>query len=160
MHGFDALLFQCSFQVQIEIRRDGKVGAASFGIRVFQPFFVDLDLPVEVTRGDVLDVPLVVYNFDASPLTVRLDLEAGDGLAIVGSPGVSVDVEAGRVKSVTVPVEALTVGRHELTVNASSGSLSDAVRRTLKVAPDGKRTEVVASGLLSAGSTVAVDIPA
>jgi uncharacterized protein YfaS (alpha-2-macroglobulin family) len=138
---------------------DGKVGAASFGIRVFQPFFVDLDLPVEVTRGDVLDVPIVVYNFDSGPLTVRLDLEAGDGLAIVGSAGISVDVEAGRVKSVTVPVEALTVGRHELTVNASSGSLSDAVRRTLKVAPDGKRTEVVESGLLSASTTVAVEIP-
>src|SRR5262249_58583485 len=42
---------------------DGRLGAAQSSIRVFQPFFVDLNLPVALTRGDEVSVPVVVYNY-------------------------------------------------------------------------------------------------
>ena len=45
-------------------RRPGKA------IRVFQPFFVDLNLPVSPTRGDEVAVPAVVYNYLDKPHTV------------------------------------------------------------------------------------------
>lgn len=139
--------------------RDGKYGAATFGIRVFQPFFVDLNLPVEVTRGDVLEVPLVVYNFDDGAQTVHLDLEAEEGLRILGGASLNVEVEAGEVKAVKVPVEAMRVGEFLLTANARSAGIADAVQRPLKVVPDGQRVETVRSGILKPENVIDLDIP-
>jgi hypothetical protein len=139
---------------------DGKYGAATFGIRVFQPFFVDLNLPVEVTRGDVLEAPIVVYNFEDDPCTVHLDLEAEEGLRIAGPASLNVELEGREVRAVKVSVEAASVGSFMLTASASSNGLSDAVRRPLRVVPDGKRVEVVQSGVLNVSHEVQVDFPA
>ena len=43
-------------------------------IRVFQPFFVDVNLPVALTRGDEVAVPVVVYNYLDKPQSVELQL--------------------------------------------------------------------------------------
>lgn len=32
-------------------------------LRVFKPFFVSVDLPYSVKRGEVLSVPIVVFNY-------------------------------------------------------------------------------------------------
>src|SRR5262249_4650285 len=57
---------------------DGRLGAAQSSIRVFQPFFVDLNLPVALTRGDEVSVPVVVYNYLAKPQSVELKLDKND----------------------------------------------------------------------------------
>ena len=43
---------------------------------MFQPFFVDFNLPVAVTRGDEVAVPVVVYNYLNSAQTVELTFDA------------------------------------------------------------------------------------
>ena len=60
------------------VAADGRLGAAQAAIRVFQPFFVDVNLPVTLTRGDEAAVPVVVYNYLDRPQTVALTLSAGD----------------------------------------------------------------------------------
>src|SRR5205807_2623783 len=57
------------------VTADGRLGAAQSSIRVFQPFFVDLNLPVSLTRGDEVSLPVVVYNYLAKSQTVELKLE-------------------------------------------------------------------------------------
>ena len=57
------------------ISAEGKLGGAESPIRVFQPFFVDLNLPVSLTRGDEVAVPAVVYNYLDKPLSVELRLD-------------------------------------------------------------------------------------
>ena len=56
----------------------GQLGAAEFPLRVFQPFFVDLNLPVSLTRNDEVGVPVVVYNYLDKPQTVELELKPAD----------------------------------------------------------------------------------
>jgi alpha-2-macroglobulin-like protein len=53
---------------------DGKLGAMQMPVKVFQDFFVDLNLPVALTRGDEVGVPVVVYNYLDKPQTVTLTL--------------------------------------------------------------------------------------
>ena len=53
----------------------GQLGGSQQSIRVFQPFFVDLNLPVALTRGDEIAVPAVVYNYLDKPLTVDLQFD-------------------------------------------------------------------------------------
>jgi uncharacterized protein YfaS (alpha-2-macroglobulin family) len=50
----------------------GQLGGGDFPLKVFQPFFVDLNLPVSLTRNDEVGVPLVVYNYLDKPQTVKL----------------------------------------------------------------------------------------
>ncbi len=63
------------------VSTQGQLGAAKAVIRVFQPFFVDLDLPVSLTRGDEVSVPAVVSNY--------LDRSQHVTLALLDAPGSS-----------------------------------------------------------------------
>lgn len=46
---------------------------------MFRPFFVSLDLPYSVMRGEVVAIPVVVFNYMNKDLTadVTLDNSAG-----------------------------------------------------------------------------------
>src|SRR5262249_24331763 len=57
------------------VSADGRLGAMQTSLRVFQPFFVDLNLPVSLTRNDEVAVPVVVYNYLDKPQTVKLTLQ-------------------------------------------------------------------------------------
>ena len=47
-------------------------------LRVFQPFFVDVDFPVALTQNDQVSVPVAVYNYLDRAQRVRLQLSAGE----------------------------------------------------------------------------------
>jgi hypothetical protein len=70
--------------------QDGRLGSATAPIRVFQDFFVDIDLPLALTQGDEVSMPVAVHNHletgqrgtDAgSARLVREQGESGQGLA-------------------------------------------------------------------------------
>ncbi|MFN2227855.1 MAG: MG2 domain-containing protein, partial [Anaerolineae bacterium] len=42
--------------------QDGRLGSTTAPIRVFQDFFVDIDLPLALTQGDEVSMPVAVYN--------------------------------------------------------------------------------------------------
>ena len=54
--------------------QDGNLGSAETGLRVFQDFFVEPDLPRFLTVGDELEIPVSLYNYLDEPQTVRLDV--------------------------------------------------------------------------------------
>ena len=56
----------------------GKMGSAEMPITVFQDFFVDLDLPVSMSLGDQVSVPVTCYNYLKEPQDIRLHLAAAD----------------------------------------------------------------------------------
>ncbi len=56
----------------------GALGAASSSLKVFQDFFVDLDLPVTLTQGDRVSIPIAVYNYSGNPGKVSLQLQPAD----------------------------------------------------------------------------------
>ena len=43
--------------------RSGSLGGVTAPLRVFQDFFVDLDLPVALTQNDEVSFPVAVYNY-------------------------------------------------------------------------------------------------
>src|SRR5262249_7433901 len=52
----------------------GALGSSTAPIRVFQDFFVDIDLPVSLTEGDIVSVPVAVYNYLPKRQRVSLEL--------------------------------------------------------------------------------------
>jgi type II secretory pathway pseudopilin PulG len=142
------------------ISAEGQLGGTESPIRVFQPFFVDLNLPVSLTRGDEVAVPAVVYNYLDKPLSVELRLDEAMWFERLGPPVQKLDLAAGEVRSVSYRLLVKQVGRHELTVRASGGDVADAIKRTIEVAPDGRRVEKSASGTLQQPAKIAWSVPA
>ena len=64
----------------------GHIGSGEGELVVFQPFFVDLDLPVSMTRGDEVHVPVIVYNYLDEAQSVALTLQPVDGWRQTQSP--------------------------------------------------------------------------
>jgi uncharacterized protein YfaS (alpha-2-macroglobulin family) len=90
---------------------DGTLGSTTLPIRVFQDFFVDIDLPVAFTQGDEVSVPVALYNYLAKPQAVRLRLEVGDGFEGFGQPRITHHASAQRSHFSSLPLEGSKV-RH------------------------------------------------
>ncbi len=138
----------------------GRLGSNTAGLRVFQDFFVDLDLPVALTQGDEVSIPVAVYNYMSGPQTVRLKLEAEPWFELKGHAEVALDMKANDVRAVYFPIKVKGIGRHRLTIMAYGSKLSDAIRREIEVLPDGKETRDAWNGRLEKDVAQKVVIPA
>ena len=58
--------------------RAGQLGSVTSSLRVFQDFFLDIDLPVSLTQNDEVQLPVAVYNYLPQSQQVRLRLQLGD----------------------------------------------------------------------------------
>lgn len=137
----------------------GELGSLESAVRVFQPFFVDFNLPVALTRGDAVTVPVVVYNYLDRPQTVQLTLDDAPAFERVGPAGQSIELAAGEVKSVGYRLVARKAGRQALRIAARAGEVADAVERSIEVVPDGQKSELIASGTLSEPARQTIEIP-
>jgi uncharacterized protein YfaS (alpha-2-macroglobulin family) len=139
----------------------GKLGGGQSGIRVFQDFFVDVSFPAELTRGDEVQFPVVVYNYLDEAQSVALTLEAATWYTALGATEQTVELAAGEVKAVRFPVRVDEVGTQSLTVEARGADASDAVARAVRVIPDGQEVALPQSGSLAPGDeTLSVGFPA
>ena len=62
----------------------GQLGSATSSLKVFQDFFVDIDLPVSLTQHDRVDVPVAIYNYLPAPQQVTLTLKQEPWFALQG----------------------------------------------------------------------------
>ena len=137
----------------------GLLGSSTDGLVVFKDFFVDLDLPVTLTRGDTVEFPIAVYNYLQTPQTVSLSVETGDWAELGSGATISVDLGPNEVKGVGVVLTARKVGWHPVTVTALSSGSDDAVRRLVQVVPDGTEVRESISGRLEGPVTKSFEFP-
>jgi hypothetical protein len=141
------------------VAADGRLGAAQAGLKVFQPFFVDLNLPVALTRGDEVAVPVVVYSYLDRPQTVELTLDAGDWFEPLDAAARKAELAPREVRSVSYRLRVKAVGKHALQVTARGGDLADAIKHDIEVLPDGRRVEEVANGSLAQPAEMTLTVP-
>jgi hypothetical protein len=140
----------------------GALGSSTAPVRVFQEFFVDLDLPVSVTEGDEVSVPVAIYNYLPSAQRVSLELRQDPWFALVNDAAAKqVDVAAGEVGVAYFRIKAAKLGEQQLQVTArlDGGQAGDAVARTLRVTPDGEERAVVVNERLEGAVSKDVVIP-
>jgi uncharacterized protein YfaS (alpha-2-macroglobulin family) len=144
----------------------GALGSSTAPIRVFQDFFVDLDLPVSLTEGDVVSVPVAVYNYLPKGQTVSLELRQDPWFALDNDNAIKqVEVKAGEVTSASFRVKASKIGEQQFQVTARligapANQPGDAVARSVNVLPNGEEHAVVVNERLEGSVTKDVVIPA
>lgn len=137
----------------------GELGAAEEELRVFQPFFIEPNLPVALTQNDVIAVPVAVFNYLDTAQEVEVKLERAAWLGIDGRAVRRVRLAPREVARVSFTVTAKAAGEHRLVLHASAGEVADAVERVVTVTPDGERIDAVTSGELTDEATLTVTIP-
>jgi hypothetical protein len=142
----------------------GSLGSATSSLKVFQDFFVDLDLPVTLTQGDRVSIPIAVYNYSGVRGDVNLKLQTDEWFSLVDDvPEKSVSVDSGRVGEAQFALEAKRIGKFKLTLSArmsGAGSRADIVVREIEVIPNGREQSVVFNGRLESAVQHDVDFPA
>ena len=124
-------------------------------VQVFQSFFVSLNLPYSVIRGEELALQVTVFNYEPKAQQVTVTLKGSKHWAIIdevnklGLRGenpvnkdyvekemdlkVVVSVGAGQGRAISFPVVPRTLGLVPVEVRAQSTSHADAVKRNLLV---------------------------
>ena len=144
--------------------RQGLYGETQLDLRVFQPFFVDVEMPEALTRGDQVNLAITVHNYLARPQQVELRLEPGSGLQAVGSAEHRLAVPASSTAVYLFAVRAVRIGLHELRVQARAQHegawLADIVRRSIRIESEGSERRLTGAGEVSSTADALVDIPA
>ncbi len=142
--------------------KQGALGSSTSGIKVFQDFFIDLDLPVSLTQDDTISIPVAVYNYLEDAQDVELKLQQEDWFTLVDdSPLKQVRVGAGEVTATSYRIQAKKLGLGKLTVFArltsrNSAANGDAISRQIEVLPNGEQQNIVVNDRLE--STVSKEI--
>jgi uncharacterized protein YfaS (alpha-2-macroglobulin family) len=130
----------------------GALGTGTSSLKVFQDFFVDLDLPITLTQGDRVSIPVAVYNYSGGRGDVNLKLQPDDWFALVNDAAdKTVAVDSGRVGGSEFTLEAKRIGKFKLTLAASmkgEASRADIVVREIEVVPNGREQSLVFNGRL------------
>jgi alpha-2-macroglobulin-like protein len=128
----------------------GAVGTVNKGIESVQPFYADAKMPLEVTSGDKILLPISLVNgtkgaFPDVKLKVELD---GDSRLSTLQKGTADLGAGGRVRWIQ-PID-VGVGNDtkNLTVTANAGTFEDKVVRKLSIKPQGFPTELAFGGVL------------
>uniref|UniRef100_A0A8C5MP20 Alpha-2-macroglobulin domain-containing protein n=1 Tax=Leptobrachium leishanense TaxID=445787 RepID=A0A8C5MP20_9ANUR len=117
----------------------------SLSLAVSRPFFISVNLPFSVTRGEQFILEVTVYNYKAGQIVAMVTLEASDAFEVITNNDVG--TVAGQIK-VTVPMEdketvlfpirTKKLGKIPIKVKATSSSEeSDAVSKTIYVKAEG-----------------------
>jgi len=144
----------------------GALGSGVSSIKVFQDFFVDLDLPVTLTQGDRVSIPIAAYNYSGRSGRVSLHLQPEDWFSLDGdSLGKTVSVESGGVGASQFTVTANRIGKFKLTLSArmdggGSEAREDVVVREIEVIPNGREQDIVFNGRLDSPVQHDLDFPA
>jgi uncharacterized protein YfaS (alpha-2-macroglobulin family) len=140
----------------------GALGSASTSIESVQPFYVEPKLPLEVTAGDTIRLPISLVNGTAETLHgARLEVTGAPALHLGQLPRLDLAPGA-RVRRLL----DITVGHAgapaQLTLAASAGNFADNVERTMAIKPNGFPFQLSFGGLTVQNGSVTqtVTIPA
>jgi uncharacterized protein YfaS (alpha-2-macroglobulin family) len=144
--------------------RRGALGTATASLQVFQDFFVDLDLPVTLTEGDQITLPVAIYNYTSGKGQVRLQLKKDGWYSLVNDEAEkSLDVDAGKVGASQFTLEARRIGKFKLTLSAQmqgQAKRADIVVREIEVLPNGRQQNFIFNGQLESTASHDLEFPA
>jgi len=136
----------------VSVSKEG-MGMCDTELRVFQPFFVKVDLPYSAIRGEEFPVRVAIYNYLGEPQEVFVDISAEEGewFELLDASQKVVSVEPYSVASASFTIKPKELGMNALKITARSTKAADAVVKELLVEPEGVEREIVQNIVLKGG---------
>jgi len=142
----------------VALSRELGLGIGEAELRVFQPFFVTVDLPFAAIRGEELPASVALYNYTQSAEEFTIELEPDDWFEPLAGLSQTVTVGPNEVGAAAFPIRTTALGVHPLRVTARGTSVADAIVKEMIVEPEGVAREQVENLVLASGSERTVDL--
>ena len=142
----------------VALSTDHGLGIAEADLRVFQPFFLSVDLPYSAVRGERFPVRVALYNYTDFDQEFRVELENSDAFELMDEPAKTVSVASNDLGGAEFDIRLTALGPVPLRVSARGANFADAVIKNILVEPEGVRREMVENLILSPGDDI--EIPA
>jgi len=139
--------------------RTGRMGVGTGDVRVFQDFFVDLDVPSVLTEGDEVAITAVINNFLPEPQLVTITADTGTWGTVLAGGNQTISVPAVSVTGAVIRIKAVRVGEFPLAIRAQGQTLADALVRSVRVGPSGDEKPFSVSDRLRDVAAASVIIP-
>jgi CD109 antigen len=138
------------------------LGIAETSVRVFQPFFLQADLPYSAIRGEEFPLKVSLYNYTDVEQAFLVEVEPQPWFDLLDEASRSVTVAPNDTGGAEFKIRPTGVGTQTVKVTARSTEAADAVIKSMIVEPEGVQREQVENGVLndSASRTVAMPVPA
>lgn len=138
---------------------NGDIGSNNAEMIVFQDFFVDIDLPISLTQGDEVSIPISVFNYLKTQQSVRLEFQEEAWFELLDESTKTLDIGANDIDVVYFRIKAKKLGNHKLTVYAYGSEKRDAISRVIEIIPDGKEIRVSHSDRLEGSVERTITVP-
>jgi hypothetical protein len=149
----------------------GRIGVTSKEIKAFQPFFVDLDPPRNLTEGDEIFLPVQVRNYTESNQKVSVEMAKSDWFrflnaetrTLVNVPNSliqPIEVAPNASANATFGFKAIaSVNDGKQRVTAIAAKDSDAIEKNVTVRPNGQEIVRTESKLFQKSETFDINFP-
>ncbi|NLX13765.1 MAG: A-macroglobulin complement component [Phycisphaerales bacterium] len=131
----------------------GALGQATSAIEAVEPFYIEPKLPLEVTAGDVIELPVALINGTDDELQAKVTIKTHERITITGFDTITLPPHGRGRGIVNLQIGDIS-GPIDLTITASAGAYSDSVIRKLEVKPAGFPIETAFGGMLTANSSI------
>src|SRR5207249_2694168 len=128
--------------------KDGALGSVSTTLNAVQPFFIEPKIPLEVTAGDVIDLPVAAVNNTKESLEkFAITVKAAEGLKISAPDKANPMLAASERSRQLFKVSVEKPTDVDLAITGAGGAFTDNVTRKLRVRPTGFPTQIAYGGL-------------
>ena len=139
------------------ISKDKGLGVAESSIKVFQPFFLTIDLPYSAIRGEEFPVKVSVYNYLNTTQSVQVSIDKSPWFDLLDPDAQTVEIGANDIGSAQFTIRPNKIGNNDVKISARSTAAADAVVKTIIIEPEGVAREIVDNLALSAGANKTID---
>ena len=137
----------------VGISKEKGLGVAESQLRVFQPFFLTVDLPYSCIRGEEFPVRVALYNYLEEPQEIYVEIEGAEWFELHDDPMKVITIPAGDIGGCSFDIRPSSLGAQKVKITARSTQAADAVIKDLIVEPEGVQREQVTNLVLSAPSS-------
>ncbi|HTM21495.1 MAG TPA: MG2 domain-containing protein [Kofleriaceae bacterium] len=143
-----------SFRASAEgIGTGGQLGRGDTLVQSKLPVSLAVTLPLEVSSGDLVHLPVTVANDSQQPRTAALTAEFGPAFAIDAPGPASLELRPGERRTVYYDLRVIGDGADpaagRVLLAAAAANLTDKVERTIRVAAKGFPMELSRAGTVS-----------
>ena len=148
-----------SFRIIAEGIAGGAAGHGEAAITSKLPLALAANMPVEVTTGDRVALPVTITNNSARGVRATVRARTGEAVS-VATPERAIWIPARSARTVTYQLAVRGLADADVELVVEGGTARDALKRTLKVVPNGFPAEQRFAGTLAEGARHTVRLPA
>ncbi|MDZ4246393.1 MAG: alpha-2-macroglobulin family protein, partial [Dehalococcoidia bacterium] len=141
----------------VSMSKDKGLGIAESQLKTFQPFFLSIDLPYSVIRGETFPVKVAIYNYLDIEQDILVELSPAPWLEILDPAGKSIKIGPNDIGGVEFKIRPTRLGINDVKITARSSRFADAVVKPLIIEAEGVEREETQNVILSAGNSAVLN---